>query len=241
MAKIEFLSFDQCRDLDCGYLVTVNLQHLFESRSRPLLRSAIFDNPKARLCIDGRGALLLLERMAGHALPLVVGNEVLRARLDRASSQGEKILVIGSTPDVISAVEQRWPGLRITHDASRVMISDDAEAKNSAKRVLSSYGDRFDYIAIALGVPKQELLAAALSENRPNMPIYCIGGSFEMLTGKLRRAPSFVQRIGLEGLWRLMLQPRRDRLDRLVRSYWSFAVFLLHPNGLRKLFGARFK
>lgn len=239
MAPIEFLRFDQCRDLDRGYLVTVNLQHLFESRRCPALRAAIFDNPKARLCVDGRGAKLLLERQVGHTLPLVVGNEVLRARLDRAGSQGACMLVIGSTPEVISAVVHRWPGLRITHDASRVTIADAAEAGTCAARVLSAHGDQFDHIAVALGVPKQEMLAAALTEIRPNMPIYCIGGSFEMLTGKFRRAPVFVQRMGLEGLWRLVLQPRRDRLDRLVRSYWNFAVFLLRPRHLAALFGTR--
>jgi N-acetylglucosaminyldiphosphoundecaprenol N-acetyl-beta-D-mannosaminyltransferase len=62
---------------------------------------------------------------------------------------------------------------------------------------------------VALGVPKQDYLAAALRERIPEAIVIGVGGSFELIAGQKPRAPAWVQRSGLEWAFRLLVEPRR--------------------------------
>ena len=91
------------------------------------------------------------------------------------------------------------------------------------------------FAAVALGVPKQEILAQALAYRMTNMPILCIGGSFEMIAGRHRRSPRLLQSLGLEGMWRLFIEPSRKRLWRLATSYWFFVRLLSNVSAIEAL------
>jgi len=228
-----FLNFDECLSIDSGYLVTVNLQHLYESKLNDDLRKTLFENERAHLCLDGRGAQAVFGRWLEKKLPRAVGNEVLRAWLDNA--EGSSILVIGTDERVMRKIRCIYPSIEFVHDASRLPQLDTAHAAVIAADIFARFGCDYSAVTIALGVPKQEMLASALTRHLPAVPILCIGGSYEMLSGHYRRAPSTVQNFGLEGVWRLLFQPNRDRFLRLIRSYWHFFRFIGDPGQLRDL------
>lgn len=234
MRHPEFLGMAQCRGLRSGYLVTLNLQHLYECRGNEALRAAIFDDPKARLCVDGRGAKIVLERLLARGLPRAAGNELLETIL--ADARGGRVLVVGSQEDVLREVRARFPAVEFHHDGSRIPPMTSADAELVAARIARQFGRRFSLVTVALGVPKQEILARALARHY-HAPILCIGGSFEMLAGRLPRAPRLLQRVGLEALWRATIEPTRARLRRLVYSYWFFARFVVQPREVRRLIG----
>lgn len=224
MSAIRILSYDDTLNLASGYLVTINLQHLYLSISNEAFRDAIFLNPNARFCVDGRGARFLYQRAFGCKAPLTAGNEVLRGWLEKGN---QKILVVGTNEKIIDEVSRKYLSTNIVHDPSWIPQLDLMSAEREAARIVARFGTNFTMVALALGVPKQEILAQALSKHIQNLPILCIGGSFEMIAGHYRRAPILFQRLGLEGLWRLLIQPSRERLFRLVKSYWYFLIFLL--------------
>lgn len=234
-----FLNFNECLRIDSGYLVTVNLQHLYESRRNADLRRAMFDNKCAHLCLDGRGAQAVFGRWLGKKMPRAVGNEILQAWLDRAS--GSRVLVLGTDESVIAKIRSIYPDIEFAHDASIIPQLDNDRAAVIASDIVARFGTHYSSVAIALGVPKQEILASALTRVLPAVPILCIGGSFEMLAGHYRRAPSLAQNLGLEGVWRLLFQPNRDRLLRLLRSYWHFSRFMANPQQLRDLVACKEK
>jgi len=62
---------------------------------------------------------------------------------------------------------------------------------------------------VALGAPKQELLADALSTHCPSVGFLCIGAALSFIAGHPRRAPLWMRRSGLEWLWRLAAEPHR--------------------------------
>lgn len=64
-------------------------------------------------------------------------------------------------------------------------------------------------VFVALGVPKQERLILALRETMPETTFIGVGGSFEFLAGLTSRAPKWMQRNGMEWLYRLCTEPRR--------------------------------
>jgi exopolysaccharide biosynthesis WecB/TagA/CpsF family protein len=76
---------------------------------------------------------------------------------------------------------------------------------------------------VALGAPKQELLADALAPHCPSVGFLCVGAALNFVGGHSRRAPLWMRRIGLEWLWRLGAEPYR-----LAARYAACAyVFLL--------------
>jgi exopolysaccharide biosynthesis WecB/TagA/CpsF family protein len=62
---------------------------------------------------------------------------------------------------------------------------------------------------IALGAPKQEMLAAQGRDTVPSMGLVSIGAGLDFFAGKQKRAPVWVRRIAMEWLWRMLGNPRR--------------------------------
>ncbi len=64
-------------------------------------------------------------------------------------------------------------------------------------------------IFVALGAPKQEYFIAVAAKKTPGIIFMAVGGSFDIIAGRLPRAPVFFRKLGLEWFWRLLLQPWR--------------------------------
>ena len=93
----------------------------------------------------------------------------------------------------------------------------------------------FRFCLLAVGCPQQEALARALQERgRARGLALCVGASINFLTGTERRAPKWMQRIGLEWMYRLALNPTRMARRYLIRGP---RIFLLLPQ-LKFLLGA---
>ena len=88
------------------------------------------------------------------------------------------------------------------------------------------------YIFLALGFPKQEILFERIRSKSPLIAAYFlgIGGSFQMLSGEKVRAPRIFQDLGLEWLWRLTQDPKR-----LFKRYYSDCKFLMLVTIKRKV------
>jgi N-acetylglucosaminyldiphosphoundecaprenol N-acetyl-beta-D-mannosaminyltransferase len=74
-------------------------------------------------------------------------------------------------------------------------------------------------VFIALGVPKQDMVARVMREKLPEAVIIGVGGTFELIAGLKPRAPRWMQSSGLEWLFRLYVEPRRLWRRYLV-IYW---------------------
>ena len=74
---------------------------------------------------------------------------------------------------------------------------------------------------VALGAPKQEYYIEEMAKKTKGVVYMAVGGSFDIISGRLRRAPLFMRRMGLEWLWRLILEPWRIRRQlALVEFVW---------------------
>jgi N-acetylglucosaminyldiphosphoundecaprenol N-acetyl-beta-D-mannosaminyltransferase len=82
-------------------------------------------------------------------------------------------------------------------------------------------------LLVGLGVPKQDAVCRALHKALPHLVCIGVGGSFEILSGARPRAPKLARDLGLEWLFRLMLEPRR-----LAGRY-----LVLYPRGLPSILG----
>lgn len=82
-----------------------------------------------------------------------------------------------------------------------------------------------DYLFVAFGAVKQELWISDhqshLQEIGVKVAIGC-GGAIDFVSGKLKRAPGYIQKLGFEGLYRLVVEPKAFRFKRLIKSLYLF-------------------
>jgi N-acetylglucosaminyldiphosphoundecaprenol N-acetyl-beta-D-mannosaminyltransferase len=97
-------------------------------------------------------------------------------------------------------------------------LPDDIYFQRLARRIIRE-GTRI--VFVALGPPKQEYFIERLSREVHGVILMSVGGSFDIISGRLRRAPLWMRSFGLEWLWRLMLEPWRLRRQlALVEFVW---------------------
>jgi len=104
-------------------------------------------------------------------------------------------------------LQKRHPGLQIAGTYTPPIGDLDAEEEELAGAAIRSAAP--DILLIALPTPRQELWSHA-NYRRWNVPVVIgVGAAFDMLSGEVARAPRWMQKSGLEWLFRLVLEPRR--------------------------------
>jgi N-acetylglucosaminyldiphosphoundecaprenol N-acetyl-beta-D-mannosaminyltransferase len=167
-----------------------------------------------------------------QATPLperVAGSTMIWALTEAAARAGTPIFLLGGSPGVAERTRQifreRYPGVRIagTH-CPPLGFERDPEAMREVIDALRDGSPSMIYLA--LGHPKQEQLARRLRPLFPNAWFIGLGFSFGFVAGEARRAPAWMQRLGLEWMHRLAQEPRR-LFTRYVVHGLPFALRLL--------------
>ncbi|HEY8533790.1 MAG TPA: WecB/TagA/CpsF family glycosyltransferase [Micromonospora sp.] len=144
----------------------------------------------------------LRDRVYGPTLTLKV--------LERCAAEGLPVYLYGSTEStltrLVAALERMFPALQIAGaETSKFRPARPGEDVEIAERIRAS-GARL--VLVGLGCPRQEVFTYAM---RPllDMPLLAVGAAFDYHAGVLRKPPAWMQRVGLEWLWRLGLEPKR--------------------------------
>jgi exopolysaccharide biosynthesis WecB/TagA/CpsF family protein len=156
----------------------------------------------------------------------VYGPELTLRVLAECAFEGLPVYFYGSTDDTLQRLSgklaERLPSLQIAGmEPSKFRTAAPGEAEEIAERIRSS-GARV--VLVGLGCPRQEIFVYAM---RPlvDAPLLAVGAAFDYHAGQLRKPPPWMQRHGLEWLWRLGLEPGR---------LWKRYV-LLNPQYLARL------
>lgn len=169
----------------------------------------------------------LRQRVYGPDLTLKVYAEM--------EKRGLPIYLYGSTPEVLARMEvnlrTRFPGLQVVgKEPSRFrrLTSDEKDAL--IERVLRSNAR---LVCVGLGCPRQEVWAYEF-EHMLSMPIMAVGAAFDFHAGTKRQAPGWMQRAGLEWLFRLSQEPKRLWRRYLLLNPVYMAQIALQKVGLRR-------
>lgn len=157
---------------------------------------------------DGIGILWAAQR-CGTPLPERVPGVELMAKLVQLSQEkGYRLFLLGAAPKVAEAAAcnllNRYPAAQLvgTHHG----YFQPEEEPDLLERIRQV---KPDVLLVAMGMPKQEKWIAA-HKQRLQVPVSIgVGGSFDVFAGRVKRAPPFFQKHGLEWLWRLMQDPRK--------------------------------
>ncbi len=173
---------------------------------------------------DGAGVALIQSLRSRRRVRRWPGVDVAGTVLRLASERGDTVMFLGGAAGVAARAAERWrtrlPGLRVAIAGAASAIGPDGRV-----RPVDRDGELVDEIRavgpaivlVAFGAPKQERWIALHAPHLPSARILmAVGGTFDIWSGNLPRAPRFLRRSGLEWAWRLALEPRR--LPRILRA-----------------------
>lgn len=189
-------------------IATVNVDFLVNAFEDDSLAAILRD---ADLCLaDGAPIVWMAKAFGMPIAERVAGADLVPLLFERSKELGWRIHVFGSSAAVASRAEDliasRYPGAVVTFEPGPV-ITDVADVDDA---VIQSIVDvDADVVCVALGNPKQERFIAAHGDRIGAPVMIGIGGSIDMLVGERTRAPTWMQRVGLEWVARAVQEPRR--------------------------------
>jgi len=160
-----------------------------------------------RVFCDSR-VLSRLAWFSGLRLPVITGSDLTARLIAHAVEQRLTIALVGPTATASTALASKYPGLNVVfHTPPMGFITSEHEVQKCVDFVVRT---KAPLIFLAVGMPQQEILAGRIADHPQARGVgLCIGASIDFLTGKQRRAPVWIQKAGLEWLYRLLSDPRR--------------------------------
>jgi N-acetylglucosaminyldiphosphoundecaprenol N-acetyl-beta-D-mannosaminyltransferase len=219
----EVLETIKVRPADEALVVAVCTVHsVMSARRDPGLAEAL--NAADIATPDGMPLVWTLRRTFRSEQQRVYGPDLMRHALIDAEERTWKHYLYGSTPETLGllqeAIKDLAPNATVVGAFSppfRPLTPDDDAA--DIDRILSSGAD---IVWVGLGMPKQELWMHRMSDRLPGVALVGVGAAFDFLAGTVDEAPAWIQRAGLEWLYRLVREPRR-----LWRRYiWNNPAFV---------------
>lgn len=211
---------------DTGTTVAVcNVHSLMSARRDPTLRAAI---ERCAIATPDGVPLVWALRWTGYPhQQRVYGPELMRLALTQSASLGWKHYLYGSSPATLTkltaAIADFAPAAEIVGSVSPPFRPLTADEEQAVLDEIKASGA--DVVWVGLGMPKQELWIDSVKDRLPGIALVGVGAAFDFLAGTVKQAPGWMQRAGLEWLYRLIQEPRR-----LWRRYiWnnpSFVVLL---------------
>lgn len=155
----------------------------------------------------------------------VAGVDLMQSICEKSSKEKLKIFLLGAAPGVAESVKRKlvkkYKGIKIvaTHSGSPV----ESEEKEIIKKVDKSNAE---ILFVAFGAPKQEIWIAKNIKKLKSVKVAMgVGGSFDFLSGMRKRAPRWMQKTGIEWLYRVAQQP--TRLKRIFNAIVKFPFKIL--------------
>lgn len=197
-----------------GQVVTINPEMIQAARKNPDFVKII--NNAELVIPDGIGVEIGL-KILGHKVRRIAGIEFGRKLIDKFA--GQPVAFIGAKPEIISKavenIKQEVPELNTVYVQDGYFKDDD--------RVLEELKEKNPKLAlIALGSPKQEFFIAKAKEMLPETLFIGLGGSFDVWSGVVERAPEIWQKTGFEWLYRTIKEPQRFK-----RIFPTLPLFVL--------------
>lgn len=214
----EFLLSDKT-----NFVLTPNAGQLATYRKNHELRTFL-SNAQLRL-IDGWPLAFAASLAEGKTWPRVTGSDLLPVLFQNLDPHTKVGIIGGSNRSEIEIkLKKLYPQLNLTLVNDEVFFDDE----KSANRIIElCENNQINLLILALGHPKQELLAARLQKNSTSSlrAVLCFGASVDFLVGEQKRAPKSFQKIGLEWFYRLVKNPKKFA-SRYLLAIWPSIVLI---------------
>ncbi|MBW7984506.1 lipopolysaccharide N-acetylmannosaminouronosyltransferase [Enterobacillus tribolii] len=205
--------------LKTGTLVAINAEKVMTAEQDKALRELI-DGAEYKFA-DGISIVRAVRRKyPGAQMSRVAGADLWEGLMERAGKEGTPVFLIGGRPEVLAETEEKlrtqW-NVNIVGSQDGYFKPEDREAL--FERIRAS-GARV--VTVAMGSPRQEILMRDCRRVYPDALYMGVGGTYDVFTGHVKRAPKVWRDLGLEWLYRLLSQPTRWRRQLKLLKYLTY-------------------
>ncbi|MDF2607294.1 MAG: glycosyl transferase, WecB/TagA/CpsF family [Bacillales bacterium] len=199
------------------FIVTANPEIVMKARNNSdfheIISSADMITP------DGIGIIYASKVLGNSLKERVTGYDMLHSLLQYRENIGAttKIFLLGSSTDVVEAAGKKL--LELYEHAQVIGTHHGFFPKNSdeeMKIVDSISREQPDLLLVGIGSPRQEEFIHRFKHKLGATVMIGVGGSFDVLSGKIRRAPKAFRQLGLEWFYRLLCQPKRIKRQMII-------------------------
>ncbi len=204
-----------------GFVCFANVHMVIEAHNDPAFAQLL--NEATLVLPDGKPVALACNWLYKKKQERVSGMDFMPAILAEADKLNARIFLYGSTEQVLEKLKQRvqaeFPGAAIAGTISPPFRQLSEEEMQRHIQTINDVAPNF--VLLALGCPKQEKWMAK-NYSRINAMLLGLGGAFPVMAGLQKRAPSWMQRLALEWLYRLGQEPRR-----MFRRYFYTNLYFI--------------
>jgi N-acetylglucosaminyldiphosphoundecaprenol N-acetyl-beta-D-mannosaminyltransferase len=209
--------------------VAMNVDKLVKANRDPELRRII--NECALNNVDGM-PVVWASRLLGKGLKeRVTGVDLFEALMKRSAEKNWRIFLLGAREEVVSGVKQlyetKYPGLVVAGYRNGYWKPDEEAAVVEQIKTAKP-----DLLFVAISSPKKEQFLGRYQAEMKIPFAMGVGGTFDVAVGKVRRAPLWMQKMGLEWFYRFLQEPRR-MFKRYFVDDMTFFWLLLKEMGRR--------
>lgn len=169
---------------------------------------------------DGVGVILAL-KLIGINIQRLPGIEFSESLIKLANEKGYKVAFLGADSETIqkavAELQKKYTSLNV------VYVHDGFFAKDEEKLIIEDIKNAdADLLFVGIGVPRQEIFISNYKNSLVDIIMVGVGGSFDVWSQNIKRAPLLFRKLGLEWLYRLMKQP-----SRFSRMFPTLPLFLI--------------
>ncbi len=209
------------------YLTTPNVDHIVQLQKDVEFQEAY---QGASLVIPDGMPVIWASRLLG--IPLkerVTGSDLFPLVCGLAAREGRRLFLLGAKPGVAEIAARnltgKFPGIQIAGWYSPPFgFENDLEENQKIVNLINESNS--EILFVALGAPKQEKWVARYLSKVKAKVAFCVGAALDFEAGVLKRAPSWMQKMGFEWLWRLGQDPKRLWKRYLVEDMLFLKLFL---------------
>ena len=207
---------------DFFHIVSLNPENLMVTTENNLFKKVI-ETAQIKI-VDGVGIVLASRLIGVEVGERVIGVDLMEELLRMASDRCLRVLMIGGKENLALRLakcyadefpEAKFKGMQGIEDIKNIRKEEEIRIFS----IVAAYKPQL--VFVAFGSPDQELWLDSHKKEFVGCVVMGVGGAFDYLSGKIVRAPIFIQKLGLEWLYRLVIQPwrwkRQLRLFRFIK------------------------
>ncbi|MDM2749425.1 lipopolysaccharide N-acetylmannosaminouronosyltransferase [Citrobacter sp. Cs237] len=205
-----------------GTLVAINAEKVLTAEDNPEVRALI--NAAEYKYADGISVVRSIRKKFPEAeVSRVAGADLWEELMARAGQEGTPVFLVGGKADVLAQTEAK---LRAQWNVNVVGRQDGYFTPEQRQALFARiHASGAQIVTVAMGSPKQEIFMRDCRQVHPQALYMGVGGTYDVFTGHVKRAPKVWQNLGLEWLYRLLSQPsritRQLRLLRYLRWHYT--------------------
>lgn len=207
------------------FVITANPETLMFGEKDSEFREILL-NPHTTIVVDGIGVIKGAKLLKMDLEHRVLGVDLALQLLSYCNELGKSVYLLGAKPEVIKKMKET---ISRDYPNAKLVGAVDGYVEDKDEVFADMLEKQPDVILVALGIPRQEKLISKHYEKFDKGIFVGVGGSFDVISGDKKRAPSFFVKLNLEWLYRITKEP--NRLKRFFNSNIRYIFKIMKERG----------